>query len=266
MAIPNTTPTPNELYNGEMKKMNDTELRVVLVVTRKTLGWELDPITKTRKKEDWISRGQIIEQTGRSGRAVSTAIESCIKNDWIEARSKDGDILKTPESRSGKKIFYRLGEIFLNKITSEESSQVGEEEEKPVKILHRTSENTSPQPVKKVHSTKETITKETITKELATSSVAGKDINLLIEKFKPVNPSYEQLFKNTTQRGALERLLKKTTPDNLGRLINLLSKTNQMKYSPTITTPCQLEAKLGQLLAFLQKEKKSEEENKILKI
>jgi hypothetical protein len=112
----------------------------------------------------------------------------------------------------------------------------------------------------------EPLKKEHIKEELTISnaSVAGKEINLLIEKFKPVNPSYEQLFKNKSQRQALERLLKKTTPDNLGRLINLLPKTNQMKYSPTVTTPCQLESKLGQLLAFIQKEKKSEEENKIL--
>ena len=49
--IPNTTPTPNWLYNGEMKKMTDTELRVVLIITRATLGW-FDPIKK-RRKESW---------------------------------------------------------------------------------------------------------------------------------------------------------------------------------------------------------------------
>lgn len=131
MAIPNTTPTPNELYNGEMRKMNDTELRIVLVVTRATLGWELDKETGTRKKEDWISRSQIIDKTGRSGRAISTAIESCMQKGWIEARNKDGEMLDTPQKRSGKRIFYRLGKIFLRDIeTSEESSLVGETSEK----------------------------------------------------------------------------------------------------------------------------------------
>ena len=141
MAIPNTTPTPNELYNGEMKKMTDTELRVVLMVTRQTLGWELDKETGTRKKEDWISRSQIIEKTGRTGRAISTAIESCIKSGWIEARDMSGNLLDSPQKRSGNKIVYRLGEIFLSKITSEESSQVKNGEAKPVKKVRRTSED-----------------------------------------------------------------------------------------------------------------------------
>jgi len=57
--IPNTTPTPNWLYNGEMKKMNETELKVVLLVTRKTLGW-FDPMTSERKQQDYISQFQYI--------------------------------------------------------------------------------------------------------------------------------------------------------------------------------------------------------------
>jgi len=131
MAIPNTTPTPNELYNSEMKKMTDTELRVVLIVTRATLGWEIDKETKMRKKEDWISHYQLIEKSGRSGRAISTAIDRCIKQGWIEARDKEGNILNTKEKRIGKRIFYRLGNIFLNKIkTSEESSEVLQTSEK----------------------------------------------------------------------------------------------------------------------------------------
>jgi hypothetical protein len=135
MAIPNTTPTPNELYNGEMKKMSDTELRVVLAVTRKTLGWELDSKTGMRKKEDWISQSQIIKMTGRSGRAVSTAIESCIKNKWIEVRDAKGNLLGTPQKRSGKKIYYRLGMIFLEKIEASEKSSED----------NNSSENSSPE-------------------------------------------------------------------------------------------------------------------------
>lgn len=121
MAIPNTTPTPNELYNGEMKKMSDTELRVVLIVTRATLGWEIDKKTGMRKQEDWINKTQMIKKTGRSGRHISKAIDSCIKNNWIETRNKDGDILDTKNKRQrlgyGGKMYYRLGKKFLDKIT-----------------------------------------------------------------------------------------------------------------------------------------------------
>jgi hypothetical protein len=126
MAIPNTTPTPNELYNGEMAKMGDTELRLVLVVTRATLGWELDSETGMRKQEDWLSHTQLKKKTGRSSASIAKAIDVCIKKGWIEARDKDSNILDTKHKRIGEKIFYRLGRTFLDKIKPEslESKEV----------------------------------------------------------------------------------------------------------------------------------------------
>ena len=115
MAIPNTTPTPNELFNGEMAKMGDTELRIVMVVTRATFGWMEDENTGMRKEEDWISQSQLIKKTGRSSEAISKAIENCIKNGWIEARDKNGKILTEKDERRRHKLRYRLGHIFLEK-------------------------------------------------------------------------------------------------------------------------------------------------------
>jgi len=120
MAIPNTTPTPNIIFNGLMTKMSDTEFRVVMVVVRATLGWEIDHTTGMRKKEDWISHKQLIDKTGRSGRAISTAIDSAIKKGWIEARDANGNLLDKKEKRIGKKIFYRLGKEILLKNNGEE--------------------------------------------------------------------------------------------------------------------------------------------------
>jgi len=132
--FPNTTQIPNNLFNGEMQKMKDTELRITLIVARKTLGWLENIETGMRKEEDWISHSQLTKFTGRTSRALSTAIESCIKRKWIEARSESGEILDTKEKRAGKKIYYRLGRIFLSKIddsnkdkTSEKSKEVKNE-------------------------------------------------------------------------------------------------------------------------------------------
>jgi len=91
--------------------------------------------------------------------------------------------------------------------------------------------------------------------EIATQSVAGKEINDLIDLFKEVNPSYERLFRNKTQRACLERMVKKHSKEKIEWVLNILPKTNQIKYAPTITTPLQLEDKLGLLLAFIQREK-----------
>jgi hypothetical protein len=134
--IPNTTQVPNNLFNEEMQKMKDTELRITLIVARKTLGWILDSETGMRKEEDWISHYQLIKFTGRSSRALSTAIENCVKKGWIEARDEQGKILDTKKKRAGKKIYYRLGGIFLNKVgkssegTSEKSKEVTQTSEK----------------------------------------------------------------------------------------------------------------------------------------
>lgn len=98
---------------------------------------------------------------------------------------------------------------------------------------------------------------------LVPSGIPGVTLNLLIEKFKEVNPSYETLFPNKSQRAALERMVAKHGQEKVERLIQWISKTNKMPYSPTITTPVELEVKLGQLLAFISKEKLKADQGKI---
>jgi len=259
MAIPNTTPTPNELYNGEMKKMTDTELRVVLLVTRATLGWEEDKETKMRKKEDWISYFQLKQRSGRGYTALAKAIDGCIKKGWIEARDSEGNLLNTKAKRIGRKIFYRLGRIFLDKIESSSESEEVKKEPQPTSSESVITESviTESEAYKR-----NTIQKKPITKELATQSVAGKEINDLIELFKSINPSYERLFRNISQRAAIERMVKKHSLEKIEWAIKVLDKTNKMPFSPTITTPIQLEMKLGDLIAFIQKSKLKAEAKK----
>ena len=146
--IPNTTPTPNELYNGEMKKMNETELKVVLLITRKTLGW-FDPMSGERKIQDYISQSQFVEYTGQGTRALATAIQSCVVHGWIVARDKTGGLCDTPEKRARRKVWYQLGNIFTDKVSGAER--------KPESGAHFDTHL-----VHNVHSTKETLTKETI--------------------------------------------------------------------------------------------------------
>jgi DNA-binding transcriptional ArsR family regulator len=183
MSIPNTTPTPNELYNGEMRKMSDAELRVVLLVTRATLGWELDNKTGMRKIEDWISHSQIVEKTGKSSRAISYAITSCVKNGWIETRDQEGNILKTPNDRKkyGKKIYYRLGKIFLDKVTIAKDANL------PSQSLQETIANNDIQPSQPLRTTKETLTKENNTKLAKANGKAeygNPEVNSFLEALK----------------------------------------------------------------------------------
>jgi DNA-binding Lrp family transcriptional regulator len=89
---------------------------------------------------------------------------------------------------------------------------------------------------------------------IATQSVAGKEINELISLFREVNPTYERLFSNKTQRQALERLVKKFGKEKVANMIKTLPKILGKPYAPRITTPFQLEQKLADLLAYLKQE------------
>jgi len=155
--IPNTTPTPNIIFNGLMRRMNGTEFKIVMLVVRATLGWEADKETHMRKVEDWISSKQLELKTGRKRSSLSPAIDHCINEGWIEARSKKGEILETAKKRSGNNLYFRLGKsILLDDGTSPKNGQVVVRDKKD----YSTCPKTGQQPVQKVDTTKETLTKD----------------------------------------------------------------------------------------------------------
>jgi hypothetical protein len=86
-------------------------------------------------------------------------------------------------------------------------------------------------------------------REVATPRVAE-----IIDLFQTINPSYKKFFSNTTQRAAIERMLKDHGFEKLEGLIKVLPETNTKKYMPVITTPLQLEDKMASLLFNLKKE------------
>lgn len=94
-----------------------------------------------------------------------------------------------------------------------------------------------------------------INNNIATETVAGKKISEIISLFEPLNPSIDRLYGNKTQRGAIQRLASKYGEDKLINLIKVLPKFTEDQYFPTITTPYQLEQKMGQLKAYFQKKK-----------
>ena len=92
--------------------------------------------------------------------------------------------------------------------------------------------------------------------ETSDTSVAEKDpINPLIDLFKDLNPSYEKLFRNKTQRKSLEALVKKYGVEKVAGFIKAAVACKDEQFAPTITTPYQLEDKLGQLASFYTKKK-----------
>lgn len=88
-------------------------------------------------------------------------------------------------------------------------------------------------------------------------NVADKELEEIINLFKNINPSYKQLFKNKTERAAAERMLKEYGHEQLAHIITSLPEIIVQPYAPRVTTPYQLEKKMGELIAF-----KSQDKNK----
>lgn len=239
--------------------MNETELKVVLLVTRKTLGW-FDPMTEERKIQDYISQSQFVNLTGQSNRAIATAIQSCVEHDWIIARDKTGLICDTPQKRARRKIWYQLGSVSGNKISGEENSQ-----DNLVKKNTKSGEHFDTNLVKKVHSTKETITKETI-QEAGTSPAIIAEV---IKLFETVNPTCRTYYGNITQRKACQFLIDTYGFEKVkGVIQDILPKTKGKEFFPNITTPVHLREKWTSLENALiaYKNKKQSEQNKLGKV
>lgn len=94
-------------------------------------------------------------------------------------------------------------------------------------------------------------------KDKDTASQSDARIPVVINLFKEVNPSYSRLFGMPPQREAVERLLKTHGEEKLSSMIAFLPKSNATKFAPTITTPVQFEQRLGELVAWSQKQKES---------
>lgn len=97
----------NALVDREMPALSDTELRVLLVVLRQTVGWG--------KSRDWLSRSQLVTRTGRSPDAVSRAVDALVKSGLLIAEDETGVLCATPEARRALqgRLYFRPGETLL---------------------------------------------------------------------------------------------------------------------------------------------------------
>lgn len=80
-------------------------------------------------------------------------------------------------------------------------------------------------------------------------------VNEAIKLFEAVNPTYESLFKNTTERKAIEYLITKFGREKIEATIKQLPEIINKPYAPKITRPSELKRDLGKLIAFFNQEK-----------
>lgn len=105
MIRDNFTPTPNILFDTLLKELNNSELKILLIIIRQTDGW-IDKKTGRRKDRDRITYSQFIKKTGISRRIISNTINSLYQKKLITIIDSSGNVLNTPEQRKGKTNIY----------------------------------------------------------------------------------------------------------------------------------------------------------------
>jgi len=111
----NTTQVANALFDIHLRSLTEKELKVLLIIIRQTVGW-IDQ-HGFRKERDWISRSFFIAKTGLSGKSISSAIDSLVLNNFIEATTIDKVQLNTTQERRGKKrIYYKCSNQLLQNL------------------------------------------------------------------------------------------------------------------------------------------------------
>jgi hypothetical protein len=105
----------------------------------------------------------------------------------------------------------------------------------------------------------------TVSKGEATAEtpVADSDLKDFLFSFKGINPSYERLFPNISQRSAAQRLLATNGKEIMMEVMAVAPDFLSRKFAPRISTPIQLESKLGELLMFMKQEKRGDGKLKI---
>jgi len=194
-----------------------------------------------------IKASEIMKDIGSCRRVVSKNLSLLEKQEYISTKRTPYGLIITVYT--AKKIFQK----------KKESTERCNEKVHHKKEMLRNSP--SIEMLRKVPN-KEDNTAIDNTIDTATPSVALKNtiekkvINETLYLFKGINPNYERLFGNKTQRGSMERLIKKYGNDNISAVITeWLPKTNKTPFYPRIYTPYDLEMKMGSLRDAIEQQK-----------
>ena len=112
-----TTQTPNILFDHLIKVLSETQLKVLLTIIRKTIG-QVDATNPTKRvQRAWISQRLFCICTGKSARAVSSAIDYLSSQGYILVTAKDGTTLTSKSKRRGASALY-----YASRLLSEEAT------------------------------------------------------------------------------------------------------------------------------------------------
>lgn len=217
------TKIANEIIDALARtKLSSQESRILFAIFRKTYGYN--------KKQDWISNSQLEQITGihRSHCANTISKLKCRKI-----------VTKTGNKIQFNKL-YSQWLVLPKQVTSEVLP-------KQVQVLPKQALG-----VTQTGTHKRQYTKDNNTKEILQSNDCGKQINLLMDEFKIINPAIN--FGNKTQRNAIEWFLKEFGEEKALGFIKAAIAVHGKPYAPRITTPYQLKEKLSELDSFYKQQ------------
>ena len=203
----------------------------------------------------WTSQTTLAKQCGISINRLKKSINYLLTHKWIEQVGKKETITRGGAQEVNE---YKIANLWKMFIDFYESKKGVSRDDIPLgKGVSRDQQRGVTSEVKGVSpgdDKEEPLLRRTIEEEKASPSDANLT-NLLIGLFVEINPAYHNLFRNTTQRKACERLLATHGLEQLKKVTALLPQTNGMPYFPSITTPVQLEEKWASLENALRKKK-----------
>jgi predicted DNA-binding protein YlxM (UPF0122 family) len=217
---------PNELLNDENISLKAKGL--FTYIQSKPNGWD-------------FSIDRISIQTKDGKKAIRTALKELEDNGYLERMATRNNLGKW----SGYD-YYLNQKPFAEKGTTEK----------------RTTGNGYTLS-KKDYSKKEIVKKNKISKSKDLQNIENP-VNKIIDIFYQYSKN-NRLFANTTQRRAIEDLIKQFGEDATYKFAKFAVSCNGKPYAPQITTPIQLQSKLGQLRAFHEQLKNNSQTNKITK-
>ncbi|MEQ9263113.1 MAG: hypothetical protein RLP14_08135 [Owenweeksia sp.] len=129
-----STQLPNRLVDHYLKSLSESELKVILVILRRTIGMvDLDHLPQ-RKERAWISQKLFMLITGLSNRAVSSAVDTLVRKSLITVTDADGNTLpSTVLRKAASRLHYALGSPVLVDKPAPTSDPLGHN---PVKKAH----------------------------------------------------------------------------------------------------------------------------------
>ena len=105
MNYKQTTQVPNSLFDIYLSQLTESELKLLLVVIRQTIGW-VNKKNGGRKLRDRISQWQFRQKTGLSKRVITLAIQSLCAKGLLKVTDFHEQEQMLPHNRKGRRYLY----------------------------------------------------------------------------------------------------------------------------------------------------------------